>query len=312
MSKKGVGVFIFRRDLRVIDNQGLLNLAKKCKKIVPIFVFSPEQIISNPYRSANSIRFMIESLRELNIALSDTLRCYQGNDVEIIKKIVESEDISVVGFNRDWTPYAIERDSRIVKLCQQLSIECLASEDYTLFPMGTLLKHDKSVYQVFGAFRRYAETQLDSVSKPNNSKIASTMWVKNSDNTLTLEHVQEELLKYYQKDLSEKPLVTGGRKHALKNLELIKTRKFVDYSTKRDSLSYNTTHMSSYLKFGNVSIREMYRACKKGLPSDSGLFTQLLWKEFYVYLAHYCPRVLQGKSLKENNRSLNIFFYYPI
>ena len=61
-----MSIFIFRRDLRLADNLGLLELQKKTKDIIPIFVFTPEQITSkNKFKSNNAIQFMIESLLDL-------------------------------------------------------------------------------------------------------------------------------------------------------------------------------------------------------------------------------------------------------
>ena len=49
------GLFIFRRDLRIIDNNGLNLLNEKCKNIYTIFIFTPEQVgSSNKYKSDNS------------------------------------------------------------------------------------------------------------------------------------------------------------------------------------------------------------------------------------------------------------------
>ena len=64
-----LGIFIFRRDLRIVDNRGLIKLSEKCKYIIPIFIFDPEQIDLNA-RTANSLsfpalRFICESVPEL-------------------------------------------------------------------------------------------------------------------------------------------------------------------------------------------------------------------------------------------------------
>jgi deoxyribodipyrimidine photolyase len=34
-----IGVFIFRRDFRLVDNGGLYFLSEKVDKIIPIFIF---------------------------------------------------------------------------------------------------------------------------------------------------------------------------------------------------------------------------------------------------------------------------------
>jgi len=42
-------IFIFRRDLRVYDNLGLLYACKNSKEVIPIFIFTPEQIDDNSF-----------------------------------------------------------------------------------------------------------------------------------------------------------------------------------------------------------------------------------------------------------------------
>ena len=65
------GLFIFRRDLRIIDNNGLNLLNEYCKNIYTIFIFTPEQVGSgNKYKSDNSVQFMIESLHDLASKIS--------------------------------------------------------------------------------------------------------------------------------------------------------------------------------------------------------------------------------------------------
>ena len=65
------GLFIFRRDLRIIDNNGLNLLSKMAKNIYTIFIFTPEQVGSgNKYKSDNCVQFMIESLEDLASQIS--------------------------------------------------------------------------------------------------------------------------------------------------------------------------------------------------------------------------------------------------
>ena len=59
------GLFIFRRDLRLIDNIGLNSASKQCEKLYTTFYFTPEQVLNNKYKSENAVQFMIESLFEL-------------------------------------------------------------------------------------------------------------------------------------------------------------------------------------------------------------------------------------------------------
>lgn len=58
MQKIETGLFIFRRDLRTVDNNGLEFMKKKCKNIYTIFIFTPEQVSSsNHFKSNNAVQF---------------------------------------------------------------------------------------------------------------------------------------------------------------------------------------------------------------------------------------------------------------
>ena len=63
-----LNLFLFHRDLRIIDNTTLIEQIKNEKSITPIFIFTPEQINpkENKYFSNNSVQYMIESLKELS------------------------------------------------------------------------------------------------------------------------------------------------------------------------------------------------------------------------------------------------------
>ena len=121
------GLFIFRRDFRVIDNVGL-NIANSiCKRIYPIFIFTPEQVTgANKFKSDNAVQFMIESLQDLSSQISKMggkLLCFYGNNNTIVSQLIKELDINVVCFNADYSPYAIEREMGIIQICDKMD-EC--------------------------------------------------------------------------------------------------------------------------------------------------------------------------------------------
>ena len=58
---KQMNIFLFHRDLRLIDNTALISQLKKHKHVTPIFIFTPVQIDpkKNSYFSNNSVQFMV-------------------------------------------------------------------------------------------------------------------------------------------------------------------------------------------------------------------------------------------------------------
>ena len=61
-----IGFYIFRKDLRTIDNRGLIKLSEKVDFIVPIFIFDEYQIAktekNKTYLSYPAVRFLCESV----------------------------------------------------------------------------------------------------------------------------------------------------------------------------------------------------------------------------------------------------------
>merc|ERR1712227_342291 len=96
-------LFIFRRDLRLSDNVGLNYAMNNFENIIPIFIFTPEQISDkNKFKSNNAIQFMIESLKELNSECRNyksKLYIFNGENESVLKKVFKKIKIENVIFN---------------------------------------------------------------------------------------------------------------------------------------------------------------------------------------------------------------------
>ena len=286
-------LFIFRRDFRLVDNLGLIQACKNSSEILPIFIFTPEQTKNNDFFSNESFQFLIESLEELNEDLNKKLQTelyiLYDNNVKALKKIKKDFDYEAIYFNEDYTPYAKKRDSESESYCISENIQCCKIEDYLLAPMGTFLKKDETYYGVYGAFRKI--TKNYKVEKVNDYKCNKNKFVK-----IKSPKKLEDFDSFYVKN--ENLLIKGGRSRALK--KLVNVELYSSYESNRDILDYNTTHLSAYIKFGCVSIREVYYAFKDKFGDNFGIINQLYWREFYFYIINYNPRLLdEGISLKE-------------
>jgi deoxyribodipyrimidine photo-lyase len=166
------GLFIFRRDLRIIDNNGLNLLSTMAKNIYTIFIFTPEQVGSgNKYKSDNSVQFMIESLHDLSSQISKAgghLYTFYGHNDSVIENCIKAWDINIVCYNVDVTPYAKERDEKIVKLCERLKTYVVYAHDYYLHQPGTVLNGSGDPYQKFTPY--YNAALKKKVDAPVNAK----------------------------------------------------------------------------------------------------------------------------------------------
>lgn len=277
-------IFIFRRDLRLSDNKGLNYAFKNLNNIIPIFIFTPEQIKDNKYKSANAVQFMIESLKDLDNELKkygSRLHLFQGDNIKILKRLIRKINVENIIFNMDYTPYAIKRDKSIQKLCKKKNINCILTEDYLLSNIGDLNKKDGNPYTIFTPFKNNGLKH--KVDKPKNIRPKNLKKVNDLG--------EKGYIKYKE---NNNILVKGGRIEGLKILNKVKKQK--KYNKDRNTLNISTTRLSAYIKFGNVSIREVYWKIKNLFKTRNNLLSQIYWRDFYYYIAYYFPRVLKGKN----------------
>lgn len=280
-----IGIFIFRKDLRLNDNLGLIKLSKKCKAIYCIFILDDYQIEKSThnqyYYSSNAIQFMCESLEDLNKQLNNKLNLFKGNYINILENIIkniqnEYDNPIIVGYNKDYTQYALNRDSNIVKLIKKYNIEVLEEEnDLSLIPFDKMTKTDGLAYTVFGAFYKNAiHTRVDAPIKNNFKNYINFKKVKYQYDIKNL----NKLYKYNENLAQE-----GGRTIALENIK--NKNVYKHYKTKRDLLDFNTFQISAHLNFGCISIREAYTILKNNIE----IKRQLYWRDYYICILRFIP-----------------------
>lgn len=299
-----MNLFLFHRDLRIQDNTTLIHQIQELEDdIIPIFIFPQEQINKekNEYFSNNCVQFMIESLHELSEDIKSKkgkIYFFKGDTIDILKSLHKKNIINSIGYNIDYTPYARKRDKDIRDWCENEDIQYFEKEDYLLYDIleGQTKKADGKPYLVYTPFRNHCYANLDvrEVNKFNKYKFK-----KNKDLEKNKYYINEDEINNFYNN-NPKINVHGGRINGLNILKNIK--KFKDYSKKRDNLTYKTTFLGGYLKFGTISIREAYYSIGKVLGFKSGLINELHWRDFYANITYEFPRVLQGQ-LKGSNKS---------
>ena len=286
------GLFIFRRDFRVIDNVGL-NIANSiCKRIYPIFIFTPEQVTgANKFKSDNAVQFMIESLQDLSSQISKMggkLLCFYGNNNTIVSQLIKELDINVVCFNADYSPYAIEREMGIIQICDKMGIAVEYGHDYYLHPPGTIVNGQGNPYQKFTPFYNASvRKKVDSPASLRKIHFASS--IKQLTNKISLD---DALIRFTK--VNPNILLHGGRANAISQMK-IASKNIKNYPRTHNDLSHSTSELSAYIKFGCVSIREVYKIFR----SKHDFIRQLFWRDFYANILYSFPYVL-GSAMKAN------------
>lgn len=290
---KKYAIHIFRRDLRIYDNHTLYHTSKIVDYIIPIFIFDVKQIIKNEqnqyYYSECAVQFLCESLIDLNQQLSlqkSKLQLFFGEPHKVIKTIIDTLKIFpenlFISFQKDYSPYALERDNAIKKLFKPENI-LEYENDLSLVDIHLLCKKNSQAYKQFGAFyKNVSKLPINQINANKNIKFHNI----NILNTFDIENVHT----FYSENNSIAQ--NGGRKYALDILKNI--NKFKNYEQNHNLLSYQTTQLSAYLNFGCVSIREVYNITLTNIDS---LKKQLRWRDFFLQALIYLPNGNQFEYL---------------
>jgi deoxyribodipyrimidine photo-lyase len=281
-------LFLFRGDLRIRDNTGLIEASAASEIVVPSFVLDPRQESRNPYFSLNAFQFMIRSLRDLarqEAAERGFLCVFRGRPEAVVERLIAEDDIEAVFVNNDYTPFSRTRDAAIAKVCEERQVAFHCCPDLMLHEPGDILKDDGKPYTIFSHFFRKARS---IPVRPVNAARVSNL------SNLRIASEQRELIDNELQDQNPLTSVLGGRSRALEVLASL--RKFAQYKTEREYRAKSaTTRLSAHNKFGTCSIREVYHSVVNQLGGEHQLTVELFWRDFYSHIAYFFPHVF-GRS----------------
>ncbi len=280
-------LFIFRRDLRIEDNSGLIYALNTSERVIPIFILD-EYLLSNKNLSSNAKQFLKESLLDLvhRFTLNKAqLFFYYGEPDIIINDLLNREELSIgkIIMNRDYTPYSQIRDTKIKNVCEDSSIKLIFTADLLLNEPEVVKKGDGTPYTVFTPFFNKSRNFL--VNKPEKTGNIN-YYTDELSNRISLEKLRN-ILDFNNPNIH----VEGGRSKGLEILNQLHVYK--NYDKERDFPAIKgTTNLSAHLKFGTVSIREVYHSIKQ--TENFTLLRQLFWRDFYIHIGFHFPHVFKG------------------
>ncbi len=271
-------LFLFRRDLRLHDNTGLLHALAQGAPVLAAFIFDPRQTEPHPYRSEPGFAFLLNALQALDHELRASggrLHCFQGPPEDVLKALIP--ELSSVHVNRDFTPFSRQRDQQLEALCQEHGTPWTAHNDLLLLPPEAGVKANGSPYTVFTPFYKNAQKQLIDTPVPF------------TQGSFVTETPQAAVAFQTSLEAFGTP-EAGGRPEALKILQ--RAADFQQYEGTRDFPEQaGTTRLSAHHKFGTVSARESWHHLAQALGADSGLVRQLYWRDFFTHIAWHFPHV---------------------
>ncbi|MGZ8153395.1 MAG: cryptochrome/photolyase family protein [Methylovulum sp.] len=289
-------LFIFRRDLRIHDNNGLNEALRLSTQVIPCFIFDPRQMQPHSYQSKPALQFMLQSLGDLDRqiqAVGGKLALYYALPEQVIKDLHAQQQIQAVFINRDYTPFSRRRDFELAELCNELGITLHYLADALLTEPEQAVKGDHAPYKVFTAF--YNNARQFPVALPQTLVTHNFLSIETG---FAIDQLDVSLLTELQTDT-----VQGGRSQALAILKQLNAYK--DYQDTRDFPALDaTSKLSAHLKFGTCSVREAYYAIVEELGVEHPLLRQLYWRDFFTHIAWHFPQVF-GNAFQEKFAKLN-------
>lgn len=158
-------VFWFRRDLRLKDNAGLQAALAGTRPVLPLFILDSDILDTLPADDSR-VAFLFAVLRQLQLDLQELgsgLLVLRGRPAEVWQWLPGVVQAAEVHANRDYEPYAQQRDDAITCLLSERGIPFALHKDSLLFEPEEILKADGSPYTVYTPYsRRWLQRLLDT------------------------------------------------------------------------------------------------------------------------------------------------------
>ena len=275
-------IFWFRRDLRLDDNHALFKALKSGYDVLPIFIFD-SNITNKLNQNDHRLNYINNVLDGLNKRLSENKKkiyIYKGDPIEIISKLIIKLKIKEIYLNKDYEPYARDRDNKIEKLCVANNVSYNSFKDHVIFEEDQIVKKDGTPYVVYTPYSRkwiekFQSNQLDSY--PSELNLGGFV---DSDKIREVNYLMD-----FEKNIIS-PKTYNLNKDLIDKYE--ETRNFPALDS--------TSRIGVNLRFGTVSTRKIVKTSSE--RSNNTFLKELIWREFFIQILWHFPHTTE-KSFKD-------------
>lgn len=266
-----MNIFWFRRDLRLTDNHALYQ-ALSNGNTIPVFIFDTKILFELPRNDAR-VSFIHQTLSDIQQQLQDIgkhLEVYIGSPGAVWLDIIRKYQPTAVYFNKDYEPYAKERDKKVSELLAINDIECYALKDQVIFEENDVLKADETPYTVYTPYKNKWKSQLKDIPHYPSEDLLDQL--STPDQLAPFPSLDQ--IGFVLSPIEVHP-------YSFEGLE--------NYDKERDFPALdNTTYASVHLRFGTISVRQ---ALRKAQQQNKSLVNELIWREFFMQILYHFPHV---------------------
>ena len=284
-----MAIFWHRRDLRLSDNAGLYHALKSGLPVLSLFIFDREILDELEDKDDARVTFIhqeIAGMKEELEEMGSSMLVGYGSPEQVWKKLLKNSSIAAVYTNRDYEPYAKERDKKIKKLLEDNDIAFHTYKDHVVFEGDEVLKDDGDPYVVFTPYSKKWKAHLkDKMEKIEGEEIS--YYLKAYPN----EKYQAAYLPCEPFPLPElKEMGFEKNKEIAYPPKTVPRKTIKQYKEKRNfPAQEGTSRLSIHFRFGTISIREKALRAK-GLSET--YLNELIWRDFYSQILDHFPKVV--------------------
>lgn len=280
-------IFWFRRDLRINDNKGFFEALNGKNMVIPIFIYDTE-IIDKLHKDDHRLTFIQNALGGINNAMKRN-RCalgtYRGTPEAVFEKIIREFPIEKVIANRDYEPYAMERDERVKKLLKAKNIKFETFKDQVIFERNEVVKDDGNPYMVYTPYSRKWMAKFDREGIEN---YPSENHLGNLFNEQPLPHVSHKEMGFETSEMVPKDFRFDD--------ELIDQYE----ATRNFPADDATSRLGVHLRFGTQSVRKLIS--KSAGRENTTFLKELIWREFFMQILWHFPHTVNQCFKKQYDR----------
>lgn len=275
-----------RRDLRLHDNTALHAALASGLPVLPVFLFDRHILDALENRTDRRVAFIHQQLDQIRQRLAEAggslWTAYGTPETEWPKLL---DQLAAAGYsvesvytNRDYEPYAQQRDAAVRALLADRGVVWHDHKDHVIFEPHEVLKGDGTPYTVFTPYsKRWLATGPERIiaqRAPSEDLLADVAHVSDAP-WWTLSD-----MGFSPPDDADFPAIDMA------------PGKLAAYAERRDLPAVaGTTRLSVHLRFGTVSIRE---AVTSGLAHSHKWLMELVWRDFYQAIQFHFPHSVEG------------------
>ncbi|EOR93270.1 Deoxyribodipyrimidine photolyase, single-strand-specific [Arcticibacter svalbardensis MN12-7] len=303
MSGKTILIW-FRNDLRMHDNEVLIEAVNRAGKILPVYCFDPRYFTETSYGTKRSgyfrTKFLLESVESLREAFRErggNLIIRIGKPEDVLPELCKQYGISEVYHHREVASEETEISAHVEDALWKMKINLKHFIGHTMFHKQDLPFPIKSIPNDFLVFKKKIERE-SIVRQGYESPDKLEMPLDVDWGPLPL---MEEFGITPAKDIESDLLYTGGEKKALEIMNQLVEMPFSDFGILNPN-KCNSAVLSPWLSLGCLSPRLVYWKVKEKLPPKSDLsikiIIELQWRDFNRFMLKKHGPVLEMSSKK--------------